>query len=130
MPAITLHIYTDEGPTTGNVIPAAISIHKDQWCHIVDDAVRPTAAKNCCHLAEFAGDLPVVMQFDAHCEVAPSASRAHLTMLYTVAPGNAALRRRSPVDSPAARPRRVCSEVAARFEGFFFCFAGSAVFGG
>ena len=45
MPAITLHIYTDEGPTTGNVIPAAISIHKDQWCHIVDDAGRPSAAK-------------------------------------------------------------------------------------
>ena|SRR5271166_4379377 len=86
MPAITLHIYTYEGPTTGNVIPAAISIHKDQWCHIVDDAGRPTAAKNCCHLAEFAGDLPVVMQFDAHCEVKPSASRAHVAMLDTVAP--------------------------------------------
>jgi len=29
IPAITRHIYTDEGPTTGNVIPAATSIHKD-----------------------------------------------------------------------------------------------------
>jgi hypothetical protein len=53
----------------------------------VNDAVCPTAAKNCRHLAEIAGDLPVVMQFDAHCEVTPSASRTHLTMLYTVAPG-------------------------------------------
>jgi len=76
----------------GNVIPAATSIHKDQWCHIVHDARRPTPAKNCCHLAEFTGDLPVVMQFDAHCEVTPSASRTQLMMVYTVVPGNAMLR--------------------------------------
>jgi hypothetical protein len=80
IPAITAHIYTYEGPTTGNVIPATTSIHKDQRCQIVNDAGRPTAPKNFCHLAEFAGDLPVVMQFDAHCEVTPSASRTHLTM--------------------------------------------------
>lgn len=94
IPAITLDIYTDEGPTTGNVIPATTSIHKDQRRHIVNDAGRLTPAKNCRHLAEFARDLPVVMQFDAHCEVTPSASRTHLTMLYTVASGNAALSRR------------------------------------
>ena len=64
--AITLDIYTDEGPTTGNVIPATTSIHKDQRRYIVNDAGRLTPAKNCRHLAEFARDLPVVMQFDAH----------------------------------------------------------------
>ena len=65
IPAITLHIHTDEGPTTANVIPATTSIHKDQRCQIVNDAGRPTAPKNFCHLAEFAGDLPVVMQLNA-----------------------------------------------------------------
>lgn len=73
IPAITLHIYTDEGPTIGNVIPAAASIHENQRCHVVDHTRCPTTAKNFGYLAEFAGDRPVIMQFDAHCAVAPSA---------------------------------------------------------
>jgi hypothetical protein len=71
--AITLHIDTDGGPTTGNVIPATTPIYEDQRRHVVYYAGRPTAAKNCCYLAEFAGDLPVVMQLYAHREVTASA---------------------------------------------------------
>jgi hypothetical protein len=63
--AITLHIDTYHGPTTSNVIPPTISIHKDQRRYIVNDARRrPTAAEHCRHLAEFAGNLPVVMELD------------------------------------------------------------------
>jgi hypothetical protein len=81
--AITFHIHTNEGPSAGNVIPAAISIHENQRCHIVNHAGCPTAAENCCHLTEFAGDLPVVMQFDAQCEVTPSAMES-ATPLYNL----------------------------------------------
>jgi hypothetical protein len=62
--AITLHIDTDHGPTTSNVIPPAISIHKDQRRYIVNNARRPTAAEHCRHLAEFAGNFPVVVELD------------------------------------------------------------------
>ncbi|WP_288820131.1 hypothetical protein, partial [uncultured Corynebacterium sp.] len=67
-------IYTDESPPTGNVIQATTSIHEDQRCHIVNDPGRLAFAEDCRHLAEFAGDLPVVMQFDAHCEVLPTST--------------------------------------------------------